>query len=247
MVDEGEILRQLWDVQKVDTKILEAERDKERIAEAINEKKEAIKAMKNEFEDKKNKLTETRVKKKEIDTDIKSKEDEITKKDSQSSQITTNEAYKAIRDEMDRLRQDIKKLEEKALEFMEEEEEFFSWIKEQEKTMKVQEKEVEGLIKKLQAEMDEKDRLIKTYGEERSEAASKIDKNWYERYERIRINKKDVAVAKLRVEKNGEGVCTGCKMAVRAQAVIEVRKNNKIWTCDNCARIWYVEEEKVTG
>ncbi|MFP4466488.1 MAG: zinc ribbon domain-containing protein [Candidatus Goldiibacteriota bacterium] len=242
-MNEGEILKQLWEIQKIDSKILGLQKEKESIADTIGEKEDIINVMKNEFEDKKNKLTETRKRKKEVDTDIKTKEDEITKKDAQSSQITTNEAYKALQDEMERMRHDIKKLEEKAIVFMEEEEEFFSWIKEQEKTMKFQEQEIQGLIKELQAESEKKDAEINKLLEERTGLIPGVDKSWYDRYEMIRKNKRDVAVARLKVEKNGEGVCTGCKMAVRAQAVIEVRKNKKIWTCDSCARIWYVEED----
>jgi len=239
---DAEVLDQLVALQKVDSGIQELEELNSEAKQKIEELNSKIAQNKAEFASKKQRLDSFRKKRAEIEVDIKSKEGEIKKKDEQTSQVSTNEAYKALQTEIDSLKADIKKNEDEILSIMEEEEGVYSWIKEQEVIMKKEEESINEEIKKLNDEIKVRENEAAERKKARDEQASKISKNWYERYERIRINKGGLALAPVLSDKKGNGQCGGCKMSVRAQAVIEVKKKNAIHTCENCARIWYFEE-----
>ncbi len=241
---EPEILEKLILLHKSDSDILNEENEKKSFLQGIEEKNSMIEESEKLFSEKKDRLNDFRKQRADIDVTIKEKEEGIKKKDSQTSEVSTNEAYKALQDGMDRIKKEIEELEDRELKIMEEEEEVGDWIKFQGKEMEKEKKEIESGIKELEEKIKEKEGVLSGKKQERDKIAEGIDKLWYERYERIRVNKDGQALARLIVDKEGNGRCGGCSMTVRPQAVIEVKKNNAIHTCENCARIWYIEEKQ---
>ena len=145
--------------------------------------------------------------------------------------------------EIELIKEEIKVKEDELLKLMEEEEETLRWLKEQEKVMKEEKEKFNREIAENENKISEIIKKIEEENKKRNMEVEKVDKGWYERYERIRKNKR-LALAPLIVDENGNGICGGCKFAVRPQAVIEVKRKKSIKTCDNCARIWYIEEQK---
>jgi len=241
---EPEILEKLILLHKSDSDILKEESEKEEFQQGVEGKNKKIEENEKLFGEKKGRLNDFRKQRADIDVSIKEKEEVIKKKDSQTSEVSTNEAYKALQDEMDRIKKEIDEMEDRELKIMEEEEETGEWLKSQEKEMKKEKEEIESDIKELESRIKEKEDVLSGKKQERDKIAEGIDKLWYERYERIRINKDGHALARLIVDKEGNGRCEGCSMTVRPQAVIEVKKNNAIHICENCARIWYIEEKQ---
>ena len=175
--------------------------------------------------------------------DIKSKESEIKTKEGQSGAIKTNEAFKALQHEIDAIKNDIKKFEDSIISLMEEEENAASLVKAQEKSDREEEAVISGRIKELEEQEKTRDAAIAEQMAKRGAFVSAVDKSWYERYERIRKNK-GLALAPILENADGSGACGGCKFTVRPQTVIELRKNTAIKTCENCARIWYLEAKE---
>lgn len=244
MDDVKQILSALIELQKIDIVILNLQNEKQEIERKIKEKEEKINNNKLEFKGKNIKIEEAKKKRNMLEIEIKSKEQEIKKKDEQTSMIKTNEAYKALQEEIGAIKKDIEILEEQILAVMEEEEKINKWLKEQEIIMNQEEENIKRIISNYHKEIMEKDKLIKQEIVKREEAAKKVNKKWYERYEKIRKNKDGVALVAIEIEKSGNAICGGCKMAVRPQAIIDVKKCKEIITCENCARIWYIEEDK---
>ncbi len=244
MEDVKKILSELIELQKIDTVILNFQNEKLELEAKIKENEEKIINNKLEFENKKKKLDEAKKKRNLLEIEIKSKEQDIKKKDEQTALIKTNEAYKALQEEIGAIKKDIEILEEQILKIMEEEEATNKWLKEQEKIMKEEEGKINQIISDYRKKIQEKDEMISRENVKREESAKKVNKNWYERYERIRKNKGGLALAQVEIQKSGNGICGGCKMAVRAQAIIDIKKGLEIITCENCARIWYIENSK---
>jgi len=241
---DAEVLEKLVALQNVDTRIQGLEGKIADLESGITAAKEKAAALKAEFEEKKNSLDASRKKMSQIDLDIKAKEAEIKKKEDQMSQVKTNEAFKALQTEMDMYRADISRFEDSKLEAMEAEDEAHKWIKVQEGVLKKEQAEIGEGIKKSEEQIGVIRGEIKAIAADREAAAAAVDKNWYSRYERIRVNKGGMAIARLLTDSKGNGTCEGCRMSVRPQAVIEVKKKKEIHTCDNCARMWYVEEKQ---
>jgi predicted nucleic acid-binding Zn-ribbon protein len=243
---ESEILQTLVELQKVDRAILDVEHEKTTLREEIKGFKDRIAAKRAEAASKKSKFEETRKKRVSIEMEIKTKEAEIKTKNGQSVGIKTNEAFKALQREIDTIKSDIRKLEDAIIVFMEDEEAASAFFKKQEKEDKEEENVLLGRVKELEEQEKTRDSVIAGYMEKRGGVAAAVDKNWYEKYERIRKNK-GLALAAIIENGDGSGACGGCKFTVRPQTVIELRKNTAIRTCENCARIWYLEPKQETA
>ncbi|HPI03156.1 MAG TPA: hypothetical protein PLB12_00955 [Candidatus Goldiibacteriota bacterium] len=239
---EGEILNTLIDLQKADNAVLAVEKEGRMIDAEIEEKKKRIEEFKAEFNEKKARLDEFKRKKAALDLEIKSREADILKKEGQGASIKTNDAFKALQDEIARDKDEIRKTEDKILGIEEEEEEVKIWIKEQEGLFKKEEERLGAEIKTLEAQKAEKNSGIAALAAEREKKAAVVDKQWFEKYEKIRKAKGGVAVASVTRDARGDGSCDGCRMAIRAQMVIKLRKRQNIEYCANCARILYVPE-----
>lgn len=241
---EREILVQIVELQKADSEIQENERVKNEILQEIESRKRYIKLMRDDFAAKKTRGDDLKKKKAAIDLEIKAKEAEIKKKQEQTAMVKTNDAYKALQGEIDSMKAAIISFEDKQLEVMSEEENLVREMIEAEKRLKVDEASINEEIKKNQEQITQVESVKAGMSGRREELASKVEKKWYEKYERIRKNKGGLAVAELKVDKHGNGQCGGCGMAIRPQAVIEVMKKDSIHTCENCARLWYAADKK---
>lgn len=242
MEDVSAIINTLIGLQKIDSSIQAVENEKAESTAKIKDMLARIQAGKFEFEAKKKKLDEARKAKALIEMDIKGKESDIKKKEEQTSQIKTNEAYKALMDEIGAVRREIKSLEEKELAHMEEEDSMYKWVKQQEAALRDEEISINSEIKALEQAMAEKDKIIAAEKSRRDDQAKGVSRMWYDRYERIRKNKGGLALAPVRLDNRNNGICGGCKMTVRAQKVIEIKKQKEIFICENCARIFYIEQ-----
>lgn len=238
---EKEILEKLIDLHKVDLLIVKYEDEKNSLLEQIKNLENKIQENQNIFNEKKNKLNEFMKKRAECELEIKDKQQEIKRKNDQVSMIKTNEAYKALQLEIKTIEDDIKKIEDNILGIMEEEEKVSRWLKEQEVLLKKDEKEILVEIENFKTQINKIEIEIANETNKRNEKIKNIDKRWLERYERIRAGKR-LAMAEIIIKENNDGICGGCHFTIRPQAVIEVKKKTTIHTCDNCARIWYVEE-----
>jgi predicted nucleic acid-binding Zn-ribbon protein len=240
---DAEILETLVVLQKIDSAILGVDTEKKELQAKVRALKDKIAANTAEFTAKKTRLDDSRKKRALIEMDIKSKEAEIKAKEGQTGAVKTNEAFKALQNEIDSIRKGITKSEDDIIKIMEDEEGVANWVKTQEKSMKEEESKLLAEIKVIETEAGGKDAVIGGFMKSREEAVSKVDKLWYDRYEKIRKSK-GLALAPIIVDATGAGSCGGCKFSVRPQSVIELRKNLTIKTCENCARIWYLEKKE---
>ena len=67
---------------------------------------------------------------------------------------------------------------------------------------------------------------------EREKILVRIDKDDYERYERIRNAKNGKAIVPVK-----RGACGGCFKSVPPQKVLEIRQNSRLYICEHCGRM----------
>ena len=72
---------------------------------------------------------------------------------------------------------------------------------------------------------------------ERQKAIARINKGDLAAYERIRKAKKGMAVVPLK-----KGACGGCFNRVPPQKLLELRQNERMYTCERCGRIIVSDE-----
>jgi predicted nucleic acid-binding Zn-ribbon protein len=104
--------------------------------------------------------------------------------------------------------------------------------------------QIEGISKELNEKRQELEEVSKSNEDEelrlkhnREKLVVRIDRSDLAVYERIRKAKGGLAVVPVK-----RNACGGCYNAVPPQKVLELRRNNKIYTCEHCGRILVSDE-----
>lgn len=172
------------------------------------------------------------VRRDEIDLEIVSTKEKIEKYKEQQFQIKTNKQYDALTREIDLAQERINALE-KEMESIE------GKASNARKDLEALAPEIEELDKELKERRSELDHVNKEHEDEelklnheRQKLIVRIDKNDYKLYDRIRSALGGKAVVPVRRK-----ACGGCFKRVPPQVSVELRKNSKLMTCENCGRL----------
>lgn len=162
--------------------------------------------------------------------------DKIEKYKGQQLQVQNNKEYDALTREIDNA--------ESTIMVYEAEIELFT---SEAVDIRKKKEDLEAQLTGLAAELDEKITELKEvltvtaeeeqdFAAQRDEALKSVQTIDFELYTRIR-NAKGKAIAPVR-----RGSCSGCYNIVPPQLILEVKKNDKLYTCEHCGRILISEE-----
>ncbi len=198
-----------------------------------------IENLENDLHEKKTKIEELgeRIEKLQSDRRMFEKEVDASKAqlkkfEDQLYQVQNNKEYDAISLEIDTKKVEIENLENKIIQTLEDEEDLKKETTDLEEEIKQIEKQLADSKKELeeinQHTKEEESRLVG----EREKVARRLDDRYLRRYERIRNAKNGIAVAPI-----NRGSCGGCFSQLPPQLLVEVRKSDRIITCEFCGRI----------
>lgn len=157
----------------------------------------------------------------------------LKKRQARLFEVKTNEEYSAVLKEIEVHKQKISVIEEEILLLFDRIEEAAKAVKASEAEFRLQEEALKRAKEAKEAELQELTRELATLREARSAKAKKIEASFLQIY--IRLSKsRGVAVVPVK-----DGSCTGCHVALRPQFYNEVRRNDRLSTCENCQRILY--------
>ena len=174
----------------------------------------------------------SQVRRDEIDLEIVTTKQKIEKYKEQQFQIKTNKQYDALTREIDLSQEHVKTLEKE----METIEGKAANAKADLETLAPELQDLQKELKERQAELDhvnkehEEEELKLKH--EREKLIVRIDKNDVKSYERIRKALGGKAVVGVR-----RNACGGCFKRVPPQVSVELRKNSRLMTCENCGRL----------
>jgi predicted nucleic acid-binding Zn-ribbon protein len=204
----------------------------------IAEIKASIEGAIKDLEDAKKETTQLQMAKKQKDLDLETQESAIRKHSTELNAVKTNEAYRALLGEIEKAKQVQSELEDQILQLMEQIDQANKSWKEKESSFKNNEA---GLLKQIsdwEARQKELEETLAAKRGERETAMSALPKNLAEQYNKLRNGKHvKAAVVPIRSEQ-----CAGCHMKVSQNLINEVRRGQKIMTCESCSRIVYLEE-----
>jgi predicted nucleic acid-binding Zn-ribbon protein len=232
-----EKLSKLYALQKVDSSLDELEEMKGDLpAEAAN-----LEAQMNEQENHVQELEAT-IKQAVIDRDKSDLEtvslrEKIEKYKTQQYQVKSNRQYDALSREIDAAQEMISQ-HERNVETLEGKMTVARGDLEKAKA------QIEGISKELNEKRQELEEVSRSNEDEelrlkhnREKLVVRIDRSDLAVYERIRKAKGGLAVVPVK-----RNACGGCYNAVPPQKVLELRRNNKIYTCEHCGRILVSDE-----
>jgi uncharacterized protein len=171
---------------------------------------------------------------KKLDGDIQVLQQKISKFRDQMMGAKTNEQYRAFQHEIDYVEKEIRKAEDRILELMTESEPLETAVKKAEADLKVEKQQVEAEKAKARERTGIDQTEARKLREERGESVAKMSKAVHTLYERLRAKKGGVAIAEVT-----DGRCSACQMALRPQYFQELRRSEKVMTCESCGRIIY--------
>lgn len=230
-----EQIKLLIQLQEIDKQIFDLKAEKET-------KPAQIEALKADYENEEAKLKELQerskslqVKRKEQEVDLESKETNIKKYQTQLYQVKTNKEYTSLLHEIEGLRADCSILEDKILTIMEDLEKLDAQIKAEKEKLKNAEVDLKQKEEIIRQEIKHIEQKISSLMEERQKIASLIKPDLLSRYENIQQKKND-GLALVPVVNS---TCQGCHINLPPQTVNEIMMENKLHSCESCARLLY--------
>lgn len=225
-------LLKLVDLQKIDKRLMELELIKGDLPDQIEDSKSRLLIIKEDFSKTVQDLEETKKSIRTNEINRKSLSDKLKKYQDQLYSVKTNKEYDAITHEIETVENHIEEAELKGVELLEKEEKLTGNVS----TLEQQVSQLEQHLDKKELDLQEK--LNQTEAEqsvlmsERNYIAPSIDRRLLANYERIRKGKGGIALAEIE-----NYTCKACSTTIPAQTVVEVRKMDKVISCEVCGRI----------
>jgi predicted nucleic acid-binding Zn-ribbon protein len=229
----------LLDLQEIDDQLGELERSKIYLPEMIQNLENEMKVLEQAIADNDKILQDSQREQRLIEIEIEAEKIELDKYQKQMKVIKTNKEYDALTTEIDAKKQSIVDKEERILTLMaavdeaqEKSAELKSGHGEVQSRNTQQLEMLNSQVSTVQAKID--DKLQK-----RNDIVKDINKQVVGVYERIRKGKGGMVVVPIR-----KRACSGCFKQIPPQRVQEIRRGDRIFSCDNCGRIltWSDEE-----
>ncbi len=235
-----DVLNLLVELQKIDEDLGELEHSKVYLPEMIANINNELESLEKSLAETETTLLEAKKKQKQLELDIESDKEQLAQYQKQMKVIKTNKEYDALVAEIDAKKRRISDNEDEILKLMgliEQATEDLAAIK-----VKLEETRSNNAIhlQNLNAEMSTLEAKIESKQKERGGLIKSIDRRALSMYERIRKGKGKGGMAVVKIRKRA---CGGCFKQVPPQLVQEIRRGDKIFTCDSCGRILIWSDE----
>lgn len=235
-----EELSKLVDLQKTDTKIRQ-------LKKAINSAEERRAGLEHEFEQHAFSIREVQKRRDDLNAERAANEAQIAENKNYLERADRNlkhaqnqKEYETAMREIDALQKQVTVLETKVVELM-------TSIEEVEKDLEARADEINTLDAKrgealstFDAEVSKNRTELEEVSQKRGEVFTTLPAQLAGVYDRLAQRSRDgIAVAEV-----VQGSCSACNMSLRPQMNVEVRRGDKIITCENCTRILYISTPK---
>lgn len=228
----SEAVELLLKLQGLDYQLGELERSKEYLPDMIATLEGEIKQAQQDLANARDQLEATRLENKRLELRVKDKQTELERLQKQMMVIKTNKEYDALAREIDHVRADISASEEGILSTLERIEGLQNEIKEKEGRASELAQTNGAQLASIKGEMDSVGDKIRIKEDERRNIIVRLEDNMVSIYERVRKGKGGGAIVHVR-----HRACSGCFKTLPAQLVQEIRRAERIITCDSCGRI----------
>ncbi len=225
-------LRYLYALQKVDLHLDELNEMKGDLPQIVAELTAKENELKSKNEELENTIKSNIIKSDEADVEILSLTEKIEKYKKQQFEVKSNKQYDALTREIENAEKQIEQLAKDVSVYE-------GHIKNHKADLETSKMELEAIMSELSEKKKELAIVAKDneeeelqYRHQRDKLVVRIDKQVLVQYEKIRKAKNGKAI--VAVKRNS---CGGCFNIVPAQKLLELRQNEKLYTCEYCGRI----------
>lgn len=153
-----------------------------------------------------------------------------------SGRVGNPKELTAMQEDVASIGRQRRKTEDEMLALMEEVEQLTASVGTLEAQRQARERELEEHLVQYQGHLRTMAAQLDDLKSVREAKAAEIDADLLRRYERLRPRKDGVAVAAV-----VRGICEGCHVAIPEGRVAEILEGARIFTCEECGRILYVQ------
>ncbi len=229
----------LLNLQVIDYDLGELERSKDYLPDMMENLNREVKEAKEKFASLQKELEESNLRQKTLEGDIAVKEAELQKYQQQMMSIKTNKEYDALVAQIDAVKLSISTGETELLETIDRVADLEKEIVEAgEKSEHVEENNTRQLGV-LQEKIDSIGDKVAAKIDEREQISSQIPKRTLSIYERVRKGKGGTPVVVVK-----KRACGSCHKALTPRQVQEIKKGDKIHTCENCGSLLFWDNDE---
>ncbi len=224
----------LMKLQDIDYFMGELERSKDYLPGMMEDLCRETEEIKEALETHKKRLVEAKLEQKSLDIEIGANNEALEKYQQQMLNIKTNREYDALTLEIGKAKEVVALAEDKILLLMDEISELEEKIEEYTSNAGSTAKRNADQLDQLQMQIDSVGEKIRMKNDERKNVLVRIPKRLTSSYERIRKGRGGDVVVPVKRRS-----CGACYKQLEPRVIQEIRKGDKVITCDSCGRILY--------
>ena len=229
-------LHLLLDLQALDKRIAELEKEIAALPKHVAEIEKALDARNRRLEADRAALVANQKERKKLDVDVQTHQGKISKLRDQTLQAKTNEQYRAFQHEIEFCEKEIRKCEDRVLDLMGEAEPLEAAVKSAEVALKAEKAQVDAEKKQAQQRTATDQKALAEAIAERKAVGAKVGPALANSYDRIRKkNKNGIAIAEA-----ADGKCGACTIMLRPQFFQDLKQSAVPMNCENCGRMLYI-------
>ncbi len=233
-----EILCQLIELQKMDSRIAEIEAVISDMPQQVKQLTDKLEKAQKGYDAISNELAENKKAYANLENELAEKKELLASSQKKLTSVQNNKEYESVLRELDSLKKSISDGESKLkemtnLNFKYESE--FATVKELTENLQQQLEDLKN--SKVDEDKELHNELIEIK-EKRDNFTTDIKKSVLAKYERVRVHRSNIGIVAVKDE-----VCDGCYMRIPPQLYVDVKKDKSIYSCPHCQRILYYKEE----
>lgn len=166
-----------------------------------------------------------------IELERTSGNEKIRKLRQQQMTLKTNREFRAMNQEIAGIELEVSQMEDEELKAVDDLDATSEPISEAEQALAEEQTNVQGYLDELDQMLKEVEAQLAEAEEQRKTLVEGVDRRWLTYYERVLATRGNAVVT---LE---DGVCDGCHMNLPPAVSVEVKRRQRIVTCDFCGRI----------
>lgn len=227
-------LKALIQLQEIDLKILELDKQIQNVPSQIQDLQQILDAGSACLSSFKEALGDKQKARRKAEQDVEALRAKLGRLKDQLMSVKTNREYTAMLKEIELCDADIRKAEDQILDFMETADALEADINRTEREVREEAEKTTTQQRELEQRIEAHRVAIEALASERTATERQIDRELLGFYRKITNHRKGIALAEARDE-----CCMACRVRMRPQVFNDVKKNERILTCDSCGRILY--------
>jgi uncharacterized protein len=220
-------------LQELDQRNLELTKEISALPKHMAEIEKKLDAHERKLEADRAALSGNQKERKRLEGEIQVQQQKISKLKDQMMQAKTNDQYRAFQHEIDFCEKEIRQHEDRILDLMSEADPLEKAVKAAEEALKKEKAQVDAEKVETRARTDADKKQLEEINQTRAGLVASMSPEVHKLYEKAR-KARGIAVAEV-----VDGRCSVCHIAVRPQFLQELRREDKVMTCESCTRILY--------